>query len=227
MNRVIAYIRVSSDRQAQSGLGVEAQLEAIEKAIGTPSTVFTDEGISGSRPDRPGLLAALDSLKRGDVLAVAKRDRLARGDVLLMGWIEKEVKRTGAKIQSAAGEGTEGDDPANILMRRVVDAFAEYERLMGGLRTKAALAQVREKGRKTGGTIPFGFDVDTTGSLQPRPEEMEVLLLMRELRASGATFQAICDELENGGFKTKQGGTKWYPTTVRQILNGKQHKTAA
>jgi len=122
-----AYLRVSTQEQAESGLGLEAQVAAITKAFGEPGAVYSDEGISGSKADRPALGELLDSLQPGDVVAVAKRDRLAR-DLFLTLWVEKEAKKAGARIVSAAGEGTENDDPASGLMRHMVDAFAEYER---------------------------------------------------------------------------------------------------
>jgi DNA invertase Pin-like site-specific DNA recombinase len=105
----IAYLRVSTDEQAESGLGLDAQLESITKAFEAPDGVFRDEGYSGKDPNRPGLTEALEALRRGDVLVVAKRDRLAR-DTFLSLWLEKEVKRRGARIASAAGEGTDSDE---------------------------------------------------------------------------------------------------------------------
>ena len=153
---IIAYIRVSTDEQARSGLGLDAQLDAITKAVGIVQSVYRDEGYSGSNPKRPALHQALNALDKGDILAVAKRDRLSR-DMMLALWIEKEAKRRGASIVSAAGEGTESEEPTAVLMRRIVDAFAEYEKNIIGARTAAALEQKRERGEKTGGNVPFGY----------------------------------------------------------------------
>mgnify|MGYP001457642550 CR=1 FL=1 len=100
---VLAYIRVSTDEQTASGLGLEAQEAAIRARYDTVASTYRDEGYSGADSKRPALLACIDALRRGDVLAVAKRDRLAR-DVFLSAWIQKEVKRRGARIESAAGE---------------------------------------------------------------------------------------------------------------------------
>ena len=87
---------------------------------------------------RPALLEAIGVLTPGDVLMVAKRDRLGR-DLLVVAMIESAVQRKGARVLSAAGEGTGSDHPADVLMRRMIDAFAEYERLIIGAHTKAAL----------------------------------------------------------------------------------------
>ena len=216
-----AYLRVSTDEQAQSGLGMDAQLEAIAHAIGTPDHVYKDEGISGASPNRPGLLAALEALKDGDTLAIAKRDRLAR-DTLQAAWVEKEVKKAGARVASAAGEGTENDDPTNVLMRNIIDSFAQYERDIIAARTSAALAQKRERGQHTGGNVPYGYQLEGDGiHLCADPDEAELVNLVYGMRAVGATYKAICERLKEDGYTTRKGG-KWYPQTVKQILEGKQ-----
>ena len=215
---IVAYLRVSTDEQVESGLGLDAQLESIEKAIGTPDKVFRDEGYSGSKANRPALLEALESLKEGDILAVAKRDRLAR-DTFLALWIEKEAKKRKASIISAAGEGN-GDDPAAVLMRTLVDAFATYERQLIGLRTSAALAQKRKKGEKTGGDCPFGFALDPDGiHLKPNQDEQRAVSIIIELKDRGYTLRQICAELEARGIKTKQGNSTWQPRVISRILD--------
>ena len=96
------------------------------------------------------LLDALAALAKGDILLVAKRDRLSRGEMMTTAMIEAAVKRAGARIVSAAGEGTESDDPASVLMRRIVDAFGEYERLLIKARTCAARRAKKARGERTG-----------------------------------------------------------------------------
>ena len=131
--RAIGYRRVSTAEQAGSGLGLDAQQTAITAGaarLGFPlMDTFTDAGLSGGLPleQRPGLLAALDAVRKGDVLIVAKRDRLGR-DVLNVSLIQKLVERKGARIVSAAGEGSDDDGPTSILMRQIIDAFGQYER---------------------------------------------------------------------------------------------------
>ena len=215
---IIAYLRVSTDEQANSGLGLDAQLAAITEKIGTPDATYRDEGFSGSDPRRPALLDALTSLKTGDVLAVGKRDRLGR-DLFLMGWIQKEVKRVGARIVSAAGEGTEADDPASVLMRHIIDSFAEYERNVISMRTVVALAQKRVRGEKTGGDVPFGYTLDADGvHLVEDQAEQAVIGRIKKLRDKGYSLRQISTELEQAGIFTKTGKTRWNPKTVRKLL---------
>jgi DNA invertase Pin-like site-specific DNA recombinase len=104
------------------------------------------------------LLEAIASLNKGHVLFVANLDRIGR-DPILVAMIEAAVRRRGARIVSAAVEGTEGDGPSDILMRRIVDAFAEYERLVIKARTKAALQPKEGCGEKTGGAVPYAFEL--------------------------------------------------------------------
>ena len=109
--------------------------------------------------------------------------------------IEAAVKRAGGRIVSAAGEGTESDDPASILMRRMIDAFAEYERLIIGFRTRSALAAKGARGERKG-QVPYGRRLSGKGTparrsglptgLEPDQAEAEVLELVGELaRAAG------------------------------------------
>ena len=213
----IAYTRVSTDEQAQSGLGLEAQRAAIVKAAGEPDATFSDEGLSGSNPRRPGLLGALEALQAGDVLIVAKRDRLAR-DTYLALWIEREARRRGASITSAAGEGN-GDDPAAQLMRTLVDAFATYERQMIGARTAAPMQAKKQRGEYWGGGIPFGYELAADGrTLLEQADEQKALTLVAELKGRGWTLRQIGAELERRGITTKRGGTAWNPKTVSALV---------
>jgi len=213
-----AYLRVSTDEQAERGLGLDAQLESITKAFGAPVSVFRDEGYSGKDSNRPGLTEALETLHGGDLLVVAKRDRLAR-DTFLSLWLEKEVKRRGARIASAAGEGTGSDDPTSVLMRTMVDAFATYERQVIGQRTKAALAQKKARGEHTGGDVPFGYDIDADGiHLVANLKEQEELRMIARLRRRGYPLRRICEKLESRGVQTKRGRSTWDPKTLSRII---------
>lgn len=169
MPRMLVYLRVSSQEQAQSGLGIQAQLEAIQAVFGEPDMIFKDDPGHGDDVTRPGLLAALEALEKGDTLAVAKRDRLSR-QMFLSLWIEKEVQKAKAVIASAEGETTEDEDPAKVLLRRMKDAFAEYELATIRRRTSAAvlvkMKQKRQAREKTGGRFaPYGWDVLETNDV--------------------------------------------------------------
>lgn len=208
-----AYLRVSTDAQADSGLGLEAQRAAVEAAarrLGLALVgVFADEGLSGKLDleDRPQLFAAVQGLKRGDVLLVAKRDRLGR-DLVGVAMIERSIIRKGARIISAAGEGTEGTDAGAMMQRQILDVFAEYERRLIGQRTKAALSAKRARGERAG-NVPFGYQLGANGQqLEPCEAERAVLSILGELRAAGYSLRQIAAELNRQGFTTRRG-TAW------------------
>ena len=229
--RAIIYRRVSTDDQAERGAGLNAQLDACRahalRLGAEPVGPFDDEGISGAAPvdQRPGLMAALGEIGPGDALLVAKRDRLGR-DLILVAMIEAAVSRKGARVASAAGEGTDGDGPADVLMRNLIDSFAAYERLVIRSRTKAALAAKRRRGERTGG-IPFGSTLVDDGrrskagrpiALVPEPAELATLDVIRALKAGGLGPRAIARELTARGLATKQGGANWPESTVRKLM---------
>lgn len=218
--RVVGYVRVSTDDQA---LGPAAQREALARWCAAHGAelvaVLEDVGVSGAAPldRRPGLLAALDALEPNgaSVLLVAKRDRLAR-DPIVAAMIEASVAREGARVVSGAEAGTEGDDPTAILMRRMVDAFAEYERHMIRSRTRAALAVKRTRGERTG-EVPYGWRLSSDGvHLEEHPEEARAVALVRELRAAGVSIRAIAARLEEAQAPAR--GSRWHPTTVARLL---------
>ena len=118
---ILAYLRVSTTDQAEAGNGLNAQRDACQawaaRQGDTVAAVFEDPGVSGSKSleHRPALLELLSGLKRGDVVLVAKRDRVAR-DVVISAMVEAAVERKGARLVSAAGEGSEDDSPAGLFL---------------------------------------------------------------------------------------------------------------
>jgi len=213
----IAYLRVSTDQQAESGAGLAAQEDACKRAAGTLEAVYRDEGVSGKTglEKRPALLEAIATLGKGDVLMVAKRDRLGR-DPLVVAMIESAVKRKGARIQSAAGEGTDSDNPSDILMRRMVDAFAEYERLIIGARTKSALQSKKTRGERVG-HIPFGKRLAADGiHTEDDQTEQAIICKIEELKKTGLSLRKIADYLNTNGY-LKREGTLWNHVNLHTI----------
>jgi DNA invertase Pin-like site-specific DNA recombinase len=219
----IAYLRVSTDRQVESGLGLDAQRSSVEAcAIRLNvqiSRVAVDAGVSGSRAieDRPVLLDAVASLKRGDCLLVAKRDRLGR-DVIAVALIERLIAKRGARVVSAAGEGSDSEDPSAVLMRRLIDSFAEYERLIIGARTRSALAAKRRRGERVSRFAPFGYRFAADArTVEPEPSEQQTLQAIREQRTAGRSLQAIADTLNRAGCRTRSG-SPWRFQYVQSAL---------
>lgn len=218
----IGYCRVSTDQQGDSGAGLAAQRDALaaycRKAGVELVAVHEDAGVSGAAElaDRPGLVAAIGQLKKGDTLVVAKRCRLGREQMAVL-MIEKAVSRRGASISSADGVGN-GDDPSARFMAAIVDAAAAYERNLIRCRTRAALAAKRRAGERTG-TVPFGWAADADGRLVPVDAEQVVLRRIMDCRQAGLSFRAIAAILNDAAVSTKKGHSTWYASTIRSILN--------
>ena len=222
MTRCIIYLGVSTDEQQESGLGLEAQLAACHAMAARMEweiVLVLEDSMSGGLPleKRTVLLDALTALTRGNILLVAKRDRLSRGDMMTTAMIEAAVKRAGARIVSAAGEGTESDDPASVLMRRIVDAFGEYERLLIKARTRAALLAKKARGERYG-QVPYGRRLAGDGiRLVADQAEAETVRLIIELRAAKVSLRAIAGELDRRNIPTKSG-RPWKHSTVHDVL---------
>jgi DNA invertase Pin-like site-specific DNA recombinase len=221
--KYVIYLRVSTEQQAQSGLGLEAQrqmcLSYISKA-GSPQSVleYMDDGYCGALEldKRPALLESISQLEKGDVLLIAKRDRIGR-DPIVNAMIERAVERKKARLISASGDVRDDNDPTSILMKRMVDAFAEYERLIIGARTKAAL-QVKKKKNECIGYVPYGYRrcIDNI-HLEPDPEEQEILSQINQGREFGMSFREIAKDFAAMNIFNRKGNL-WNHVSISRVM---------
>lgn len=231
MTSCVIYCRVSTEQQGESGLGLEAQSAACTSYAqnqGWEHTICT-EVASGSAPlaQRCGLQRAISLLDGNScVLLVAKRDRLSRGDVMATAMIEAAVKRAGARVVSVAGEGTEDDSPVSVLMRRIIDAFGEYERLLIGLRTSAALRARYGRGQPATKEMPYGYGVNETDGVFRVDAEQAVIVSARMLREQGSSLRGVCQYLNGEGLRTRSG-SKWHPELVSRICKPLRERSPA
>lgn len=208
---VIAYVRVSTDEQAASGAGLEAQRAAIEAEVSrrgwTIAGWHADEGVSGSKDvaHRSGLAAAIEAIEDGKaaVLMVAKTDRVARGLRTLLDVIDRVECARGAVV---AVDGTiDTSSAAGRFQTQIMGSVAELERALISDRTKAALAVRKAQGVRLG---------------RPSALAREVVMRIIEARTGGASLRAIAAELTADGVLTAQGGAKWHANTIKQVLEG-------
>lgn len=241
---VHVFRRVSTDEQVESGAGLGSQLVACRewaarKGLTIAGEYTEDEAISGAAPlDRcPVLMSAVANMKKGDVLLVAKRDRIARSQSKV--WmLESLLKRKQCSLVSAAGEGTDHEDPNDpgaFLFRSMIDMFAEYELMVTRSRTRGALANKKKRNERTG-RVPYGMDlVDDGKRSKPRKDrhgnakgnlpiglvrnerEQAVLADMRRWKREGWTHDRICWALNNQGVTTK-AGKPWQVSSVAYVL---------
>lgn len=224
--KIVGYLRVSTDQQVESGLGLEAQKEACDfyaRKLGLEvAQFFTDEGLSGSLEikERPELNKAINSLKKDDILIVAKRDRLARDPRIIMN-LEHEILRKGIRIVSAAGEGTDNNDPASEYMRLIIDGAAKYERRIIGDRIKAALKVKKNRGERIG-HIPFGYKLaENNVNLEQNEVEYSVINNMKELRAKKLSIRDIAIALNKKGLLNREGA-KWNHASLHRIMKNQK-----
>ncbi len=226
---VIIYSRVSTQDQAESGAGLNAQLDACRsfaKLQGWEvSGEYQDAGISGTADieKRTGLMSAIDELKKGDVLLVAKRDRIGR-DVVLVKMIERLVSKRKASIHSL--NGANGDAPEAMLLNGILDLSSAYEVAIIRARTKAALGAKKARGERMG-KLPYGFTVDDDGVyLMPCAGEQSILLRIANLKADGFSIRAIAKALNDDGVFNRQGNP-WNNDSIHTICKNIDQRLAA
>ena len=216
--KVIGYARVSTDEQAKSGLGLEAQIAKIRSYADlfelTVTEIVIDDGISGKNLKRPGLIKAIRAIKAGDAegMLVAKLDRLTR-NVADLGTLVQNVFDK-AELYSVS-EQINTKNAAGRLVLNVLVSVAQWERETICERTSDALQAKKARGEKTGGNVPFGFEV-VNGKLIENVEEQAVISKIRELRANGLSLRKIAEKSNDEGIETKTGKA-WNAMQISRI----------
>lgn len=216
--KAIGYIRVSTEEQAREGVSLaaqEAKLRAYADLYDLELVaVVVDAGVSAKTLNRPGLQEALAKLDAGEAeaLVIAKLDRLTRSvadwGTLIDGYFAKRCA-----LLSVADQ-IDTRTAAGRLVLNVLVSVAQWEREAIGERTSAALAHKKAIGEHVGAPA-YGYAVEGVELVRVEAE-LEVVTLAKELRAAGATLQAVADELNRRGIPTKRGG-KWAPVQVKRI----------
>jgi len=220
--KVIAYIRVSTDEQDRSGLGLESQVEKIEAYCKLYDLdlieTFKDAASGKNMSKREGLLQALEVLRNGDAqgLIVAKLDRLTRS-VRDLGYLLGEYFESKYSLIIVT-EQIDTRTPTGRLIANILGSVGQWERETIAQRTADALQAKRARGEKCGGDVPYGFDADDAGLLTENPEEQHVITLIQELRGKGFSLRGICQELKVRGYRNRAGRISWKPMTISRIL---------
>jgi DNA invertase Pin-like site-specific DNA recombinase len=205
--RVIGYVRVSTDEQAVSGAGLEAQRRAIVaecKRRGWELVeTLEDAGYSAKDLKRPAVQEALRALEAGDAkaLVVAKLDRLSRSMLDFTALMATAQKQNWALVALDCAVDT--STPAGEAMAHVLATFGQFERRLIGQRTKEALAAKKASGVRLG---------------RPPNVPQRVVRRIQRQRARGDSFRKIAEDLNEASVPTAQGGAQWYAATVRHVL---------
>lgn len=218
MKQVVSYIRVSTARQGQSGLGVEAQRAAVQQfcvANGCEAVAEFLEVESGRRSDRPVLRQALAYTKaKRATLLIAKVDRLARNVAFVANLMEAGVEFRACDLPEASR-----------FILHVMAAVAEQEARAISDRTRAALQAAKARGTALGATNAVCRNLNDEARRRGARRTAEVaaasyaeaMPVARELRARGLSLQAIATELDARGLFTRTGRA-WNPVQVARVL---------
>jgi DNA invertase Pin-like site-specific DNA recombinase len=205
---IVAYYRVSTEKQGRSGLGLEAQRKSVMDYLNGGSWKLIGEFTeieSGRKSDRPQLELALKLCKRRRAtLVIAKLDRLARNVHFISGLMEHGIKFCAVEFPNA--------DP---FMLHVHAAMGEHERRLISARTKAGLERAKARGVKLG---RHGAVLARQNAAKAQEQARKLKPVIREIRQAGViTVRGIMDELDRRGIKTSRDG-KWHPQTVNVLL---------
>jgi DNA invertase Pin-like site-specific DNA recombinase len=224
--RVVGYLRVSTERQADEGPGLEVQEQAIKVWAAAEGhklvACYSDGGVSGSNgiDARVGLHEALMALAAGraDGLVVYRLDRLARDLSVQEGMLVWVWKHGGRVFACDAGEVVQEnpDDPMRAAMRQTMDVFARLERDMVAARMRAGRRLKAARGGFAYGAPPYGKRA-VAGELVDDPAEQQVIARIRELHTGGASLRQIARTLNAEGLRPRRG-RRWQDRTVARIV---------
>lgn len=219
--KAIGYVRVSTEKQADFGVSLEAQsgkVRAMAVVQGAELVeVIIDAGESAKSLNRPGMARLLSVVEAGavDAIIIAKLDRLTRSVKDLAELLERFTRR-GVSLVSVA-ESLDTGTAAGRLGLNIMTAVSQWEREAIGERTRDAMHHKRANGERVG-TVPFGYRVAADAlHLEADPAEQAILSRIRELKATGYTTRQIADELNRQGFTTRRG-TAWRFQYVAEAL---------
>lgn len=209
MPRFVAYYRVSTDRQGQSGLGLEAQAVAVARyvaRIGGETVAEVTEIESGRHNNRPELSRALDICRRSKaVLLIARLDRLSRNVAFISNLMESHVDFRAVDMPEASR-----------LTIHILAAVAEHEREAISARTKAALAAAKARGVRLGSPNPGYAQGTAANAIQADQFAATYWPLIESLREEGNSYRAIAREMNERKLRTRTG-KDWTAVQVRNI----------
>ncbi len=204
--RVIGYVRVSTEEQGETGVGLDAQRHAIDTACAQRGWLLVDvikEVQSGAKLNRPALATALARMKahEADALVVVKLDRLSRSVHDASGLFIRAEKEKWKLV--ALDTPVDTTTPMGEAFVSIAAVFAQLERQLIAQRTKEGLAVKKTQGVRLGRRPSI-----------PEPVRQRIVAL----RDSGLSLRAIVRVLNDEGVPTAQGGREWYLGTVANVL---------
>src|SRR5438067_13690595 len=220
--RAIGYVRVSTDKQADHGVSLEAQeakIRAMAVVQGSEMIeLIVDGGESAKNLNRPGMERLLALVNEGKVqtVSIAKLDRLTRSVKDLAELLER-FQRRGVSLVSVA-ESLDTSSAAGRLVINIMTAVSQWEREAIGERTRDAMSHKRSQ-RERVGNIAFGYRLAADGvNVEPDDAEQTVLARIAHLRRAGYSLRRIAASLNEPGLRTRRG-SPWRLESVARVVN--------
>ena len=225
--KVAAYIRVSTDEQAEKGFSLQIQRERIAAQIAAKGwelyEVYEDGGQSGGKLDRPRLNDMLADIKAGKIQAVVvyKLDRLSRSQRDILKLIEDDFMGNDVELVSVM-ESLDTSTPMGMAMIGIMGVFAQLERDTIRDRTSTGRKAKAKTGGYSGGGVPLGYATERDSKvIHLDIGKVDTVKRLFALHSHGYKLQEIADRLNAEGHTTKQG-KKFQPMQVSRILNRRE-----
>lgn len=216
--RIVAYLRVSTEQQADNGNSLEVQHAKIAQYAALYEldivAVEIDAGESAGSLERPGLKAALARLERFEAegLLVVKLDRLTRSVRDLCDLVDNYFKDGTCRLMSVS-ESVDTATASGRLVLNILVTVSQWEREAAAERTTAVMRHLKAQGRFCGGETPYGYTV-VEGLLVEHPEEQAIILKARALKAEGKSLRAIAKRIG----PVSRNGKHFDPKQIARML---------
>lgn len=203
MEKYIAYYRVSTQKQGNSGLGIEAQKTSVLRFVAISDELVAEfaDVESGKKNERPNLMQAIEKCKKeGATLLIAKLDRLSRNASFILTLRDSQVKFKCCDMPDA-----------NSVTIGIMAILAQDERERTSQRTKDALAELKRRGKKLGSPQNLNYEARQKGlgvrkmNAVENENNIKASAMINALRSQGKSFYFITKELNRLGFKTRRG----------------------
>lgn len=219
--RAILYARYSPRREESDSIKTQmADLhDWCEKNNAAPILCCYDPAVSGTvrLRKRPGLLSALDNLKKDMLLVVRNLSRMARSLGTAVEIEEEVYDDIGASIASIEDGGVLDSEPTSTFTRQILYAVHDLQRKEINIRTSRRMLQRQADGHAMGGQPPFGFSRGEDGMLVSDDTEQNILNQIKLLKADGLGCRRIARLLNDQGYKSRRN-IDWTPPAIQHLL---------
>lgn len=220
--KLIGYIRVSTKKQVDEGVSLEAQKKMLKGYTGLYGhelvKIIVDAGESAKSLSRKGVQEVIESLKNNEAegVLITKLDRLVRSRKDFFELMDKYFYKD-FSLLTVSGQIETKSANGRLTVNMMAD-IAQWEREIIAERTRAAMQHKKSKGEYTGGCVPYGFDLHADGVRLVRNEtEQETLEKMKTLRSSEYSYRKISKILVRQG-RLARTGKPFNPNSIRQMV---------